>query len=166
MLQFQGRAEPRGAVAPFREVLMKVKVQMMLAAAVGCAVVGATTLGLAAQSKSIWDGVYTAEQATKGKTAYVDNCSTCHLEDMSGGGDGIAPSLTGDGFMKAWDGKTMAELFEKVQMMPPGMEASVTDAQRADILAYVLSYNKVPPGQMALAHEAGALKSITFKATK
>lgn len=145
---------------------MKLKVKLTVAAALGCAVMIASTLGLDAQSKSVWDGVYTAEQAKRGQAAYDDNCSTCHLADMSGGGDGIAPSLTGAEFLKFWDGKTMAELFEKAEMMPPGMEASVTAEQRADILAYVLSHNKVPAGQTELPHEAAALKTITIKAAK
>jgi mono/diheme cytochrome c family protein len=145
---------------------MKVKLKLTVAAALGCAVMIASTLALGAQSKSIWDGVYSAEQAKRGQAAYDDACSTCHLADMSGGGDGIAPSLTGVDFMKAWDGKTMADLFEKAETMPPGMEASVTAEQRADILAYMLSYNKVPAGQAALAHEAAPLKLIAFKAAK
>ncbi|MGE0043544.1 MAG: cytochrome c, partial [Vicinamibacterales bacterium] len=105
---------------------MKVMVKLTVAAALGCAVMLASTLGLDAQSKSIWDGVYTAEQAKRGQAAYDDNCSTCHLADMSGGGDGIAPSLAGADFLKAWDGRTMADLLEQAELMPPGMEASVT----------------------------------------
>ena len=39
----------------------------------------------------MWDKVYTAEQATKGKVEYDMSCSGCHVKDLSGrdgGGEG------------------------------------------------------------------------------
>ena len=30
------------------------------------------------QSTTVWDGVYTAEQAKRGAALYADNCASCH----------------------------------------------------------------------------------------
>ena len=32
----------------------------------------------AGDAKSIWDGVFTDEQAERGEDAYITNCSECH----------------------------------------------------------------------------------------
>ena len=40
---------------------------------------------------SVWDGVFTDEQATRGEITYEQECATCHLADLLG--DGIAPAL-------------------------------------------------------------------------
>ena len=42
--------------------------------------------GVAArQARSVWDGVYTAEQALRGAPLYQQSCAECHGPDMSGG---------------------------------------------------------------------------------
>ena len=64
--------------------------------AVAIVVVGMTAATLAAQApqgKTVWDGVYTDVQATRGKDAYDANCARCHREDLSGG---QGPALTGE----------------------------------------------------------------------
>jgi hypothetical protein len=48
----------------------------LLIALAGAALFGASGVVLAQSStKSIWDGAYTTAQATRGKTAYANNCS-------------------------------------------------------------------------------------------
>ena len=43
------------------------------------AVLGLAAAMLAAQaSRSVWDGVYTDEQAKRGQTLYGKECSSCH----------------------------------------------------------------------------------------
>jgi len=64
---------------------------------------------VAAQGGStIWDGVYTAAQASRGRTAYMRECAECHNEDMMG--DGVAPALVGDQFFSRWSDLTVADL--------------------------------------------------------
>jgi mono/diheme cytochrome c family protein len=109
---------------------------------------------------STQDGVYSAAQATRGKTLYDDKCSACHVGDMTGGGDGMASPLAGPDFLKSWDGKDLGEFFAQAQRMPMGEEKTVTDAQRADIVAYILQFNKMPAGQAELKGDAAALKAI------
>jgi mono/diheme cytochrome c family protein len=132
--------------------------------------VGAVLVGLVAylapakatgrQAVSLADGVYTAAQAEKGQALYDDRCSACHVQDMSGGGDGMAPSLAGRFFNKTWEGRTVAELYAATMTMPPGEENTITDEDRIDIIAYVLSYNKFPAGSTALEPDMARLKPL------
>ena len=47
---------------------------------------------MAAQAhRTVWDGVYSEAQATRGKQAYIDNCASCHGEGMQGAD--LAPAL-------------------------------------------------------------------------
>src|SRR4051812_46511325 len=54
------------------------------------------TLAMAAGSKSTRDGVFTKDQAARGKTAYLAECAKCHGESLTGG-EG-APGLVGEDF--------------------------------------------------------------------
>ena len=42
------------------------------------AVYGAGTGVAARQAQSVWDGVYTAEQAQRGEPLYQQSCAECH----------------------------------------------------------------------------------------
>ena len=44
--------------------------------------------------------------------------------------------------------------------MPMGDEKSMTDEQRADVVAYLLQFNKMPAGQAELKGDPAALKPI------
>ncbi len=52
------------------------------------------SFSLAAGSRSVWDGVYTKEQSSRGQTAYREECAKCHAENLMGG-EG-APPLAGN----------------------------------------------------------------------
>jgi PQQ-dependent dehydrogenase (s-GDH family) len=82
---------------------------------------------------------YTAAQATAGKTAYDANCAVCHGNTMTNGT--FAPPLAGETFRSVWVGKPVRELYEKAKTMPPANPTSLTDAQYAGIVAYVLQVN-------------------------
>src|SRR5438034_1798154 len=45
-------------------------------------------------SRSVWDGVYTQEQANRGKTAYAEQCASCHGAELRGGDE--TPAVVGD----------------------------------------------------------------------
>ena len=47
---------------------------------------GASVLALKAQgtSRNVWDGVYTADQATQGKALYDSKCALCHGAELTG----------------------------------------------------------------------------------
>src|ERR1700736_4987928 len=90
---------------------------------------------LAQQALSIWDGVYTEEQAKRGEPLYTATCGSCHGPDLTGGE--MAPGLTGGEFRSDWDGLTVGDLFERVRVsMPQDSPGSLSRQQYADILAF------------------------------
>ena len=116
-------------------------------------------------TKSIWDGIYTEEQATRGKALYASECSSCHGAELTGGE--MAPGLAGGEFISGWDGLTVGDLFERIRIsMPQNAPGSLSGQQNADILAFVFSVNKFPAGTSDLPKEAGILKQIKFEAKK
>ena len=138
----------------------------LVAAMVGVFVAGmAGDLGsVDAQSKrSIWDGVYTQEQAQKGGPLYETGCASCHGGGLEGGE--TAPALVGGEFMWAWNGLSVGDLFERLRVsMPEGNPSEMSTAQKADVLAFVLSRNDVPVGAEELANQTSRLRTISFDA--
>src|SRR5450432_1016586 len=65
---------------------------------------------------SIWSGVYTPDQAMRGQANFENNCSECHVSDLSGR---AGPALRGDTFMEHWRGKTVGSLFDKIRTTMP-----------------------------------------------
>ena len=76
--------------------------------------IAALSLGVARaeQTKSVWDGVYTAEQAARGAEAYKAVCSECHGGDLMG--DGFAPPLAGADFQGNWNDLSVGDFFERI----------------------------------------------------
>ena len=136
-------------------------------------VVGAiiSSLGLlraqtpAGESRSVWDGVYTEEQAKRGEPIYQKECALCHGATLTGGES--APPLTGGAFMANWNGLTMGDLFDRVRKtMPLSNPGRLTRQQDADILAFLLSANKFPAGTAELYRQSEMLREIRFESTK
>jgi mono/diheme cytochrome c family protein len=119
----------------------------------------------ASTSRSVWDGVYTEEQAKRGEEMYRRECASCHGDTLVGGG-GAAP-LTGGAFLSNWNGLTVGDLFDRIRKtMPQGSLGKLTKQQDADILAYLLSFNKFPAGKTELQKQVEFLREIRFEATK
>jgi mono/diheme cytochrome c family protein len=117
------------------------------------------------ESRSVWDGVYTEEQAKRGQDLYRKECASCHGDTLVGGG-GAAP-LTGGTFLSNWSGLTVGDLFDRIRKtMPQGSPGKLTKQQNADILAYLLNFNKFPAGKTELQKQVEFLKEIRFEATK
>jgi hypothetical protein len=108
-------------------------------------------------TKSVWDGVYTEEQAKRGSPMYSEQWM---------GGEMAPPLATGD-FIAGWDGLTVGDLFERIRIsMPQNAPGSLSGQQNADILAFIFSANKFPAGQTELSSQGMALKDIKFEAKK
>src|SRR5262249_50156910 len=104
---------------------------------------------ISAQGKSQWDGMFTTEQATRGKMQYSDKCSACHGDDAEGGQ--FAPALTDDSFADKWNDKALSEIFERIRTtMPQNDPGSLKPNEVADILAFVLKQAKYPAGAQEL----------------
>jgi|HubBroStandDraft_1064217.scaffolds.fasta_scaffold112687_2 hypothetical protein len=110
-------------------------------------------------SKTIWDGVYTDDQAARGKAQYTTSCSSCHMDDLSGSGQALP--LAGDAFTDVWEGQTVADLLGLVQgTMPQDKPGSLTPEAALDVITYILQYNKYPSGKEELKNDPDALKNI------
>lgn len=117
------------------------------------------------ESRSVWDGVYTGEQAERGHSVYHSLCETCHGEALTGADE--VPPLAGGQFLANWNGLTMGDLFERIRKtMPANDPGKLTAQQNADVLAYLLDFNTFPAGKTELPREAEVLKQIRIEATK
>src|SRR5262245_728115 len=120
----------------------------------------------AAQSRTVWDGVYTEAQAERGRAAYQETCGGCHRDDLRG--DNTAPSLVGESFMFLWGDMEIGELAARIQkLMPPERPGSLPATTYTDIVAFILRENAFPAGNRDLGADTDSLRTlITTKATK
>lgn len=119
----------------------------------------------AEQNKTVWDGVYSQEQADRGAATYKAQCSECHGNDLMG--DGFAPALTGAEFMGNWNDLSIGDLFERIRIsMPPSGPSGVPPADKADIVAHIMSANKWPAGTSVLEPKTDVLKLIKIEMKK
>jgi cytochrome c553 len=133
---------------------------MMIAAGLSAAQDSATSV-----TKSVWDGVYTADQAKRGQTSYQAGCSSCHGETLKGAGE--VPPLEGMAFISNWSGLPLADLYERIRRtMPQDNPARIPRQQKIEILAYILSVNKFPTGNTDLPRQPELLKLIRIEANK
>jgi len=126
---------------------------------VALASIGAAAFIGAQTQKTVWDGVFTEEQAKRGTQAYSKHCAACHGEGLSGVES--APALVGPAFYANWEGETLDALFERMRIsMPQDAPGSLSRAQNADILAHMLKVGGYPAGSTALGDKPGALTEI------
>jgi mono/diheme cytochrome c family protein len=117
---------------------------------VALTVVFVSGLALRAQDPTprIWQGIYTAAQAERGKSTFKTACLRCHGEDLSGT---TAPALKGDRFQMTWGGDTVEGLFGKIRdTMPPNFGTVVDDQGKLDVVAFILQTNGYPAGSTEL----------------
>jgi mono/diheme cytochrome c family protein len=143
--------------------------RLVATAALATAVLAIVTMlagGAAAQgASSVWDGVYSPAQATRGERVYVDQCLRCHGSSLLGGGD--APALTGPLFAGNWDGVPLSDLFDRIRTtMPQERPGSLSRQDTADVIAYMLKAGGVPAGSAPLATQSLALGQIVFASVR
>ncbi len=115
----------------------------------------------ARQTQSVWDRIYTDEQADRGEALYRATCEGCHAPDLSGGK--VVPELIGATFTDDWTGLTVGQLFERILLsMPEADPASVSRSEKADIVAFILRANGFPAGQRDLEPETDILDRFRF----
>ena len=123
-------------------------------------------MALQAQStKTVWDGVYTEEQSTRGRALYNTKCLMCHGADLSGGE--MAPPLIGIGFQSNWNGLSAGDLAERIRVsMPLGAEGSLSRQQVSDVIAAIFAAGEYPAGAAELPKEPDVLKTIQITQKK
>jgi len=109
--------------------------------------------------RTVWDGVYTAAQAERGRSAYLQSCASCHADDLRG--KGTAPSLVEESFVFLWGDMSVGDLFERTRMlMPSDRPGSLAADTYADIIAFIAQKNGFPAGSTDLGADVAALKQI------
>ena len=120
---------------------------------------GGGALSAQGSQQSVWDGVFTEEQAARGAVAYSQDCSVCHGATLDGTGE--APSITGAQFQSTWNGLTVGDMFERVRTtMPFDRPNGLSRAVYADIVAFMLKFNGYPAGSRPLNSRAEMLNMI------
>ena len=129
-----------------------------------------------AGKRTVIDGVYTVEQAKRGRDSYRKRCVLCHLDNGQGQaavpeipgqslereGDAEAPPIAGEEFLKKWSGHTVRELFEKTSTMPVGSPGALKPQEYADLVALIFELNKFPAGTQELPVAREQLEQITI----
>ena len=116
-----------------------------------------------APPRSVWDAVYTEDQAKRGQALYNQHCMACHGDSLSGGEQ--APPLAGGEFLSNWNGLTVGDLFERIRTsMPLNNPQSLNRDTNALILTYILSVNRFPAGPAELSSRTEVLKLIRIAA--
>jgi mono/diheme cytochrome c family protein len=127
-----------------------------------CAMAGVPSMALQTSQRSVRDGVFTAQQATRGQATYAARCASCHGNAMEGRS---GPPLTGTDFLATWSKEPLLELANKVhRTMPRDNTPRLTPQESGDVLAYMLQVNKFPAGAAELAMDETALKQVRFPA--
>ena len=95
--------------------------------------------------RTVENGVYSEEQAARGKSAYDAQCSNCH------DGGGMGPALKGDDFLATWQNKTLRALYSRIlTTMPSDAPGTLDERELLDIMAYLVRANGFPAGDKAL----------------
>ncbi len=109
---------------------------------------------LATSDRSVWEGVYTDAQATRGEVVYQAECFRCHP----------AGPMTGTNFMSIWNGRTASDLFQMMKnTMPQDGPGKLERRLYVDVLAYTFKANGFPAGQSELKNEADTLKHVRIE---
>jgi mono/diheme cytochrome c family protein len=116
---------------------------------------GIAALVLQAPAQSVWDGVYTDDQATRGAETFNKSCAGCH--DLKG-------EFTGPAFMSMWKGQTAFDLYDKMRSeMPMDNPGSLTQKSYIDVVAFMFKSNAFPTGSNELDAKDDTLKQIKIE---
>ena len=108
-------------------------------------------------TRSTSAGVYTAEQAARGRDTYAMQCKSCHTP----------ASHTGATFASWWERKPLSELYQFIMTrMPKNEPGSLQPDEYVDLIAYLLKLNELPSGSDALPADSLAMKKIRIDVGK
>lgn len=103
-------------------------------------------IGAAAQAKpgkTVWDGVYTADQAKRGEAVFAGRCIACH-----------STAFERTGFVERWREDRLSGFFNFISTyMPRDNPGSAKQSEYLDIAAYIMSNNDLPAGGQELTYE-------------
>jgi S-disulfanyl-L-cysteine oxidoreductase SoxD len=126
---------------------------MFWLAAMSAVVAAATGLAQTRETveKTIWDGVYTSEQADRGQLALQQRCTACHAHS----------EWSSATFINRWAGRSILTLYDTIRLtMPYNAPAGLSREQYSDIVASMLRLNGAPPGDVPLPNDVEGLQHI------
>ena len=137
-------------------------VASMCIAAFALPVVRGVTAAAQGATNTVWEGVYTEEQARRGQESYKNTCGHCHRDDLSGGGsEAGAPALRGPIFTIRWRDQPVSELFLTIgTTMPQNAPDTLTPQTVIDIVSFLLKANEMPVGNTELPPQLEKLRNI------
>jgi mono/diheme cytochrome c family protein len=105
--------------------------------------------------RSTRDGIFSAEQAQRGRSGFLWNCMECHeLEEYTAAG----------AYLEEMEGKRIWEVFEFIwSEMPEDNPSWLEPEEYADILAYILSVYGMPAGEQELPTDKAKLEAIVVQ---
>ena len=117
----------------------------------------ATKAAAVPSGPSTLSGIYTDEQSARGRDVYLGSCKSCHAPE----------SHTGATFAKWWRGKRLSDLFAFISTrMPKNDPGSLSPEDAADVVAFLLQMNAMPPGKRELAAAADSLQPYRIELKK
>ena len=103
---------------------------------------------------STMSGVFTFAQAARGEETYMTICVACHP----------AGTYTTAAFKTSWANRPLSDLFSIIKNTMPKVDpGTLTPQETAQVVAYILKSNGVPPGKTELPSELAALKAIRIE---
>jgi cytochrome c553 len=123
--------------------------------------------GSGGAKRSVWDGVYTEMQASRGERQYGRACENCHGADLAGDPVSEIPALSLDSFMTSWNGRNVNDLVVTMKRsMPKDKPGTLSENAYLDLAAYLLQANKFPSGSRELPRASEDLAAITIERRK
>ena len=100
--------------------------------------------------------------------AYSGACGSCHGRRLNGAPDDpdmrSTPPLARARFMRIWEGRSLATLFEYTRAsMPEDNPDSLGDQEYVDIIAYMLTVGGMPNGATELSPDSQSLAQILIQ---
>ncbi len=102
-------------------------------------------------SAAVLTGVFTAEQAQRGRQAFTEVCSECHSSSEFRGRD----------FEFTWRRRTAWDLYRELRRtMPEDFPGALPPQTYVDVIAYVLEINDYALGGVELVPDEASLRRV------
>jgi len=122
------------------------------------------SLALMGMIPIVTEGIYTKEQAERGRGFYDKVCASCHGTNLEGG---TSTPLAGAEFKASWSRPdlTLDDFYYIVRKtMPKDTPGSLSRAEYCDVVAYILQQNGFEPGAKELTPDSAVMKAVRFGA--
>jgi mono/diheme cytochrome c family protein len=118
---------------------------------------------------TIWDGVFSQDQAERGQEVAEEVCAACHGAGLNGVPEDhdlpAGPPLAGPAFLNEWAGRPLGALFTFSHLlMPLNNPGSLDPADYGAVVAYMLSSSGVPAGDRRLLPMVAGMQHIRITA--